>query len=129
MKPSEISARIRASLSPNILRVVDALGWEASLHFLRKHGGKHVYIPKRYSANHPVLRDLTEEQRHKLIAAFFDCEKDCFLPGVHKMLSRERYELILLDLNNGYTQRMVAAKYNCSPAEVHRIVQHFGGVK
>jgi len=121
----EILDEIKARLPRMTQRVIGVLGWEASLRFLRLNGTRYCYVPEHYHENlGRLFNGLTEIQSRALIEEFGG--EDIKWPSHRKLLSSERYQLILNDVNRNMDLGMIAEKFNCSKPEVVRIIQHFG---
>ena len=120
----DILSRIKARLPHNTQRVVEILGWEGALKFLRRNGDKKRYVPTQYSSSHCLFKDMTKAQADKIINTFGGL--DVRWPNHKKMLEAERNQEILSDLDRGFDLCMVASKYNIAKSTVVRVVQRLG---
>lgn len=102
--------------------MVKVMGWENTLLFLRNHGKKTIYVPIKFDSNHSIYKGLGSDAKKAFYAEFHG--QEIRTQGHKKMLSCERYEMIIKDHNDrDFDVATLMTKYQLPKPTIHWILK------
>ena len=126
MSLARIHADIMRRLPARTRTLVAVLGWEDTLKFLRKHGGKKLYFPV-YGARRKAswIDSYSDTVQQGLSESFGGSE--IRTPQISRMLFMERDSQILADKDRGFTARDLCEKYGLPRRTINHLLAITGG--
>jgi hypothetical protein len=112
---------IYALLPKRTAELIQVVGFEAAMALVHHYGGTHLNIPKKAKPNHKLTAVITLGSLEKLCAYYGGTPLEIDLCA--NIISQQKKLLIMADVKAGFSNAVVARKFNTTERNVRRIKQ------
>ncbi|MCX7067318.1 MAG: hypothetical protein NTW85_06470 [Methylococcales bacterium] len=110
-----------ALLPKRTAELVQVVGFEAAMSLVRHYGGTHLNIPKKAKPSNKLRAIISLEDLQSLCAYYGGTPLEIDLCA--NIISQQKKLLIMADIKVGWSNAMIARKFNTTERNVRRIKQ------